>query len=52
MLPKMVIEPYVLYLSFVGWYFHFSPWTVFIAVLAGIGLSVVSAAEGPIAEGE
>jgi len=41
-LPKAILGPYVLYLSFAAWHFDISKWFVFPALIVGLVLSVMA----------
>lgn len=43
-LPKAVLGPYVLYLSFAAWHFDFPKWLVVLTLVVGGILSVVEKA--------
>jgi hypothetical protein len=44
-LPKLVLGPYVLYVGFAAWHFHFNNWFVLIVIAAGVTLTVIGAVE-------
>ena len=44
-LPKAVLGPYVLYLSFAAWHFHLAWWSVLLIVVIGTVLSVMAIVE-------
>jgi len=44
-LPKAILGPYVLYLSFAAWHFGLSKWLVFLALTTGAVLSIIAILE-------